>query len=56
MQTTQDWTVVNDPAMNEPYAYYFPMNNIWCSYDHAASVATKVRLNFCLCIYSLVFI
>lgn len=43
MQSTQDWTVVNDPAMNEPYTYYFPMNNIWCSYDHEASVITKVN-------------
>ncbi|MCI3751418.1 glycosyl hydrolase family 18 protein [Escherichia coli] len=43
MQTTQDWTVVDDPAMNEPYTYYFPMNNIWCSYDHAASVAIKAE-------------
>ncbi|XP_027225091.2 chitinase-3-like protein 1 [Penaeus vannamei] len=43
MQSTQDWTVVNDPAMNEPYTYYFPMNNIWCSYDHEASVITKAK-------------
>nr|AHZ21076.1 chitinase [Eriocheir sinensis] len=39
--TTRGWTVVNDPAMHEPYVYSITDNRIWCSYDDEASVTTK---------------
>ncbi|KAG0711283.1 Acidic mammalian chitinase [Chionoecetes opilio] len=37
------WTVVNDPAMNEPYIYSLEHGRIWCSYDDEASVKTKAE-------------
>ncbi|MPC61957.1 Chitinase-3-like protein 1 [Portunus trituberculatus] len=40
---SQGWTVVNDPAMNEPYAYSLRDNRTWCSYDDQNSVKTKAR-------------
>lgn len=38
---TNSWTVVHDPAMHEPYAYYVPHQRVWCGYDDPASVALK---------------
>ncbi|KAK8378535.1 hypothetical protein O3P69_011199 [Scylla paramamosain] len=37
------WTVVNDPAMHEPYVYSLEHNRIWCSYDDQDSVKTKAN-------------
>ncbi|XP_066963998.1 chitinase-3-like protein 1 [Macrobrachium rosenbergii] len=42
-QRTEDWTVVHDPAMNEPYAYYIPNNNFWVGYEDPDSVAIKAQ-------------
>nr|AFC60661.1 chitinase [Pandalus japonicus] len=42
-QMTQDWTIVHDPVMHEPYAYYIPNNNIWVSYEDQDSVAIKAQ-------------
>nr|AFC60660.1 chitinase [Pandalus japonicus] len=40
---THDWTIVHDPAMNEPYAYCLQLNNIWMSYEDPDSVALKAQ-------------
>ena len=40
----ESWTIVDDPVMNEPYAFN-PNTNIWCSYDHQQSVTLKVMLS-----------
>lgn len=42
-QMTQSWTVVNDPAMHEPYAYYLPNHRLWCSYEDVDSVTIKAQ-------------
>lgn len=42
MQRENEWTVVKDPDMNEPYAYY-EGNKIWCGYEDAMSMWVKVR-------------
>ncbi|XP_068242084.1 acidic mammalian chitinase-like [Palaemon carinicauda] len=42
-QMTEDWTVVHDPAMNEPYAYYIPNNYLWVGYEDPDSVAIKAQ-------------
>ncbi|XP_042855923.1 chitinase-3-like protein 1 isoform X2 [Penaeus japonicus] len=40
MQRENEWTVVKDPDMNEPYAYY-EGNKIWCGYEDAMSMWVK---------------
>ncbi|XP_066963997.1 LOW QUALITY PROTEIN: acidic mammalian chitinase-like [Macrobrachium rosenbergii] len=42
-QLTTSWTIVHDPDMNEPYAYYFPYNYIWVGYEDPDSVAIKAQ-------------
>nr|XP_027225089.1 chitinase-3-like protein 1 [Penaeus vannamei] len=40
MQRDNEWTVVLDPDMNEPYAFYTE-NKIWCGYEDALSMWVK---------------
>ncbi|XP_037779758.1 endochitinase-like [Penaeus monodon] len=40
MQRDSEWTVVLDPDMNEPYAFY-QGNKIWCGYEDALSMWVK---------------
>ncbi|XP_066964001.1 chitinase-3-like protein 1 [Macrobrachium rosenbergii] len=44
-QTTSpgDWTIVHDPAMNEPYAYNLKESNLWTSYEDADSAGIKAQ-------------
>nr|SAY40524.1 Chitinase 3 [Macrobrachium rosenbergii] len=42
-QMTEDWTIVHDPAMHEPYSYSFSHNQIWVSYEDPDSVAIKAQ-------------
>ncbi|KAA0200407.1 hypothetical protein HAZT_HAZT002176, partial [Hyalella azteca] len=35
------WVVVNEPDMNEPYAYDLSLDNIWASFDDSASLVNK---------------
>nr|AFC60659.1 chitinase [Pandalus japonicus] len=42
-QTMHEWTIVHDPAMNEPYAYYLPKSRLWVSYEDADSVTIKAQ-------------
>nr|XP_053640429.1 chitotriosidase-1-like [Cherax quadricarinatus] len=41
--STNDCTVVHDPALHEPY-FYCKSDKIWCGYDDADSVYLKARL------------
>lgn len=38
---SDEWVVVHDEAMNEPYAYILSQNNLWTSYDDPESVKMK---------------
>jgi len=35
------WEVVHDPDLNEPYAYCFNWQNVWCGYDDDESLKIK---------------
>ncbi|XP_076044184.1 chitinase-3-like protein 1 [Oratosquilla oratoria] len=41
-QIRQDWSVVHDPNLCEPYTFYRG-NNIWCGYDDPDSAFIKAR-------------
>ena len=36
------WEIVHDPDLNEPYAYCFNWQNVWCGYDDDESLKIKV--------------
>ncbi|CAL4229545.1 unnamed protein product, partial [Meganyctiphanes norvegica] len=42
-QQVEDWTVVRDTAMHEPYAYYLPRDNLWIGYDDLDSIKLKAE-------------
>ena len=39
---SDDWEIVHDEAMNEPYAYILSQDNLWTSYEDPESVRMKV--------------
>ncbi|XP_066964000.1 acidic mammalian chitinase-like [Macrobrachium rosenbergii] len=42
-QATEPWTIVHDPDLNEPYAFYIPNNNFWVGYEDVDSVGVKAQ-------------
>jgi len=38
---SQEWVIVHDENMNEPYTYILSQNNLWISYDDPDSVRMK---------------
>ncbi|CAL4109527.1 unnamed protein product [Meganyctiphanes norvegica] len=38
---SDEWVIVHDETMNEPYAYILSQNNLWVSYDDPDSVRLK---------------